>query len=81
MARILSEMTASITELKINPMHIVQSAGGDPIAILNHNKPAFYCVPADVYEQMLDALDDMELIKTIHERKGQEGVEVNIDDL
>lgn len=55
---ILSETTASVSELKKNPMVTVNAGLGYPVAILNRNQPAFYCVPAELYEQMLDALDD-----------------------
>ena len=41
---ILSNITASITELKTNPMKTVETASGEAIAILNRNKPAFYCL-------------------------------------
>ena len=44
--RVLAEVAASITELKANPMKVAGSAYGDPVAILNRNEPAFYCVPA-----------------------------------
>lgn len=48
-----------ITELKTNPMKTVETASGEAIAILNRNKPAFYCVPADAYEEMVELLDDI----------------------
>ncbi|MET3793260.1 hypothetical protein [Aquamicrobium terrae] len=43
---ILSEVTASVLELKRNPMGTVAAGKGSPVAILNRNEPAFYCVPA-----------------------------------
>ena len=55
---ILSDTTASVSELKKNPMATVNAGDGFPVAILNRNQPAFYCVPAELYEKMLDALDD-----------------------
>lgn len=55
---ILSDTSASVSELKKNPMATVNAGLGYPVAILNRNQPAFYCVPAELYEQMLDALDD-----------------------
>ncbi|MEY0026192.1 type II toxin-antitoxin system Phd/YefM family antitoxin [Providencia rettgeri] len=55
---ILSDTSASVSELKKNPMATVNAGLGYPVAILNRNQPAFYCVPAKLYEQMLDALDD-----------------------
>ena len=58
---ILTEMTASISELKKNPIATVAAGEGFPIAILNRNEPAFYCVPAKTYEAMMDKLEDKEL--------------------
>ncbi|PJM62424.1 antitoxin, partial [Bacillus subtilis] len=52
---ILSDTSASVSELKKNPMATVNAGDGYPVAILNRNQPAFYCVPAELYEQMLDA--------------------------
>ena len=62
---IYTEITASISELKKNPMAAVSAGEGFPIVVLNRNKPAFYCVPADVYEAMLERLDDQELIRLV----------------
>ncbi|MFJ5439931.1 type II toxin-antitoxin system Phd/YefM family antitoxin [Pectobacterium brasiliense] len=76
---ILSDTSASVSELKKNPMATVNAGDGLPVAILNRNQPAFYCIPADLYEKMLDALDDQELVKLIGERKNQRLVDVDLD--
>lgn len=78
---ILSETSASVSELKKNPMATVNAGDGYPVAILNRNQPAFYCVPAELYEQMLDALDDQELVKLVHERSNQRLLDVDLDAL
>lgn len=78
---ILSNMAASITELKKHPMETFRSAGGEPLAILNRNEPVFYCVPAATYEAMMDALEDIELAAIVQARQNDEEVEVNLDDL
>ena len=78
---IYADMTASITELKKNPMATVDSAEGMPLAILNRNKPAFYCIPATIYEAMLDLIDDIELAEIVRQRKDGESIEIDIDDL
>ena len=80
-ARILAEVAASITELKANPMKVASKAYGDPVAILNRNEPAFYCVPAEIYEKMMDRLEDLELLQLVKERQDEESVSVNLDDL
>jgi antitoxin StbD len=42
--QILAATSASVTELKKNPMGTVAAGEGFPVAILNRNEPAFYCV-------------------------------------
>lgn len=79
--QIHSRYVASISDLKKSPMDTLAHANGEPVAILNRNTPAFYCVPASLYEKMLDALEDQELIKLVNERQNQPTIKVTIDDL
>jgi len=74
-------MTASITELKKHPMATVNSTHGEPLAILSHNEPVFYCIPARTYQAIMDILEDVELGKLVQERAKEKEIEVNIDDL
>ncbi|MNN13280.1 type II toxin-antitoxin system [compost metagenome] len=60
-------------------MQTVDAGDGFPVAILNRNQPAFYCVPAALYEQMLDALDDQELVRLVNERRNETLVDVDLD--
>lgn len=79
----MANCSASISELKKNPTALLNEADGSAIAILNHNKPAAYLVPAETYEILMDMLDDYELAKLVESRRGElsEAVEVDIDDL
>lgn len=79
--RILADVAASITELKANPMKVAASAYGEPVAVLNRNEPAFYCVPAEAYEILMDRLDDLELLTLAKERESEEAISVSLDDL
>lgn len=79
--RILADVAASITEFKANPMKVASSAYGDPVAVLNRNEPAFYCVPAAAYEMMMDKLEDIELLALAKERESEASISVSIDDL
>ena len=81
--RVLAETTASVSELKRNPMGTVAAGEGLPIVILNRNEPAFYCVPAGAYEALMDRLEDLELnaIADARLRDGKEGVKVSLDEL
>ncbi len=80
---ILAEMTASVTELKRNPMGTVAAGEGFPVAILNRNEPAFYCVPAQAYEAWMNRLEDLELNALADARlaDGQAAVKVALDEL
>lgn len=78
---ILAETSASVSELKKNPMGTVAAGEGFPVAILNRNEPAFYCVPAKAYEALMDRLEDLELNAIADSRAGQSIVKVKLDEL
>ncbi|MGR2740893.1 type II toxin-antitoxin system Phd/YefM family antitoxin [Billgrantia sp. Q4P2] len=78
---ILANTTASISELKKNPMATVAAGGGFPVAVLNRNEPAFYCVPAAAYEELLEKLEDAELNRIADERSSQAEITVTLDEL
>ena len=78
---ILAETTASVSELKKNPMGTVAAGEGFPVAILNRNAPAFYCVPAKAYEALINKLEDMELNAIAGARKGQRVIKLKLDEL
>lgn len=73
--------TASVSELKKNPMGTVAAGEGFPVAILNRNEPVFYCVPAKAYAAMLERLEDLELNAIADAREGQKVHRVKLDDL
>jgi antitoxin StbD len=78
---VLTQATASVSELKRNPMSILSIGEGFPVAILNRNETAFYCVPAKAYEALMDRLEDAELNAIADARAGQEKVFVSLDSL
>ena len=83
MESIFAKLSASISELKKNPSALLNQTEGEPIIILNHNKPAAYLVPAKTYEALLDLLEDYELGKIVKERQSEKSsaVEVSLDEL
>lgn len=66
--QILAEMTASITDLKRNPMGTLADGEGEAVAILNRNQPAFYCVPPKLYAYYRELAEDTELNLIADER-------------
>jgi prevent-host-death family protein len=77
----LADVAASVSELKRNPMATVAAGEGAAVAILNRNEPAFYCVPASVYEEMLERLEDIELNAIADARQGGTIIRVKPSDL
>lgn len=81
MERMLANSTVSITELKRNPSAVIDQAGGMPVAVLNHNRPAAYLVPAAAFEVMMEKLEDMELVRLVQDRLHEPSVKVSLDEL
>ncbi len=83
MKSVLATCSASISELKRNPSALIDQADGEPIAILNHNKPTAYLIPAETYEELLESIEDYQLGVIVKERKSEKfsAVEVDIDEL
>jgi antitoxin StbD len=79
--QILAETTASVSELKKNPMATVAAGSGLAVAILNRNTPTFYCVPAKAYEALMERLEDMELNAIADARSGEPVIKVSFNEL
>ena len=83
MRQVLADFSVSISKIKKNPSALLSQASGSPIAVLNHNKPAAYLIPAETYEALMDMLEDLELAKLVEERRGDkdQAIAVSLDDL
>ncbi|PTB88919.1 antitoxin [Pseudidiomarina aestuarii] len=83
MQHVLADFSVSISELKKNPSSLLSEASGSPIAILNHNKPTAYLIPAATYEAIMEVVEDYELGKLVEERRAElsDAVTVSLDDL
>jgi antitoxin StbD len=57
MEKVLATRSVSITELKRSPSAVIEQAGAEPVAVLNHNRPAAYLLSPEVYESMLQRLN------------------------
>jgi len=54
--QILARYSAGISELKKNPMAVIEQGRGEPVAILNRNEPVFYAIPAENFESLMGIL-------------------------
>lgn len=81
MEAIFADVTISMSEFKRNPAAVLRQANCRPVAVLNHNKAAFYMLEPSVFEAMLDALADQKLSCIVQERLSERvnAIEVDID--
>ena len=57
MEQVRATRSVSITELKRSPSAVLDQAGSEPVAVLNHKRPAAYLLSPAVYEAMLERLN------------------------
>ncbi len=83
MQHIYATQAASISELKKNPSQLIDQAGGQPVAILNHNNATAYLIPAETFERLLDLLDDQALQRIVGKRlhDNKKPIKVSINEL
>ena len=83
MSPILSPYSASISELKKNPSQLIEQADGEVVAILNHNQPTAYLIPAETYEWISSLIEDQELRDIIEQREAEKprAKEISLDEL
>lgn len=81
METILADITVSMSEFKKNPASVLREARNRPVAVLNHNKAAFYMVEPHLFQAMMEELADQELHRKVLSRMAEmaNAVEVDID--
>ncbi|MDD5287431.1 MAG: type II toxin-antitoxin system prevent-host-death family antitoxin [Desulfuromonadaceae bacterium] len=81
MDTIYADFSISMSEFKKNPAQVLRAAGEKPVAILNHNRPAFYMVTPKIFEMLVESLADRGLTELVRHRLTQKdrSVEVDID--
>ena len=81
MQNIFSEAAVSISELKKTPSRSLAEAAWAPVALLDQDRVMAYLVPAELYEQILERLDDFELSALAKSRAAEKSIRVSLDDL
>jgi antitoxin StbD len=83
MEAVLANLSISISEFRKNPAKVLREAGRQPIAVLNHNKPAFYLVEPRLFEALVEHLEDIELADLAAKRmaKGERSIRLSLDEI
>ena len=75
------DIAVNISQLKKSPSRVLADASGSPVAIFDHGRVFAYLLPAELYKQMLERLDDFELVAIARDRAAEKPISVNIEDL
>lgn len=80
---ILADVGVSISDLKRNPAAVIAAAHEQQVAILNRNKPVAYVVSPEVWEAVLEMMEDREDAELVEQRMKEldRAVPVKLDDL
>jgi antitoxin StbD len=78
-----SGLSVSVEEFNNDPNEVLRSLNDQAVAIISHNKPLFYIVPAIRYQAMLEEIDGLRLVRVVSERLKQKelAIEVTLDEL
>lgn len=76
-----ADYSISMSEFKKNPAQVLRTAGEKPVAVLNHNRPAFYMVTPKLFEALVEDLADLDLIEVVRQRltRKDSAIEVDVD--
>jgi len=83
MDTIYADYSISMTEFKKNPAQVLRTAGEKPVAVLNHNRPAFYMITPKLFEALAEELSDRDLVELVRQRLARKdtAIEVDIDQI
>ena len=81
MDTILSKSSISVTELKRHYARILAQADDEPVAVLNHNRPEAYLVPAAYFERLLKQLEDLQDAQLVRQSADGPFIEIRLDAL
>lgn len=81
MQSLLADVAIGFNELTENPSTIFKNALYGPVAVINDDRVTAYIVAADLFESMIQRLDDFELAERVRARGGEVAVPVSLDDL
>lgn len=68
MQTLLTDLTVSMSDFKKNPAKVLREANAQPVAVLNHNKAAFYMVDPELFEALIDEVEDAQLLPMLKAR-------------
>lgn len=83
MDAVYADLSVSMSEFKRNPAQVLRAAGEKPVAVLNHNRPAFYMVSPKLFEALVEEMADRDLVEVARQRLTlkESAIDVDIDQI
>ena len=79
MEAIFADYSVSMSEFKKNPAQVLRTAGEKPVAVLNHNRPAFYMITPRLFEALVEDMADLDLIEVVRQRLARKSTAMQVD--
>lgn len=79
MDAIYADYTVSMSDFKRNPAQVLRTAGEKPVAVLNHNRPAFYMITPKLFEAFVEEMADREMLSLVRKRLALKNTAVEVD--
>lgn len=79
MDAIYADYSISMSEFKKNPAQVLRTAGEKPVAVLNHNRPAFYMVTPRLFEALVEEMARRDLEELVRRRLAVKDTAVEVD--
>lgn len=83
MSKILSNYSVNIKELQKAPSKILKEANGNAVVIMDKGEACAYLVPSDLYEKIVDIIDDFQLSKDVEIalNSNEQAIHVDLNEL
>ena len=78
MDRIMTELTTTISEFKKNPNAAVKKAKKKPFAVLTNNKPTFYVMSPELFDEIEEILWEIRITPLVKKRLASKSPRIDV---
>lgn len=76
-----ADLAVDLETIKDTPSWMLLEGNSGTIAVTIDGEPAFYCVPAAIFESLMDQLEDHELNALADTRQGSPATRMTLNEL
>lgn len=76
---VLTGLVTTISDFKKNPSAEYERSGKQPFAVLKNNKPYFYVLSPEAYDEIAEKLWEADIAPLLHKRRAERHLAVPVD--